>query len=65
MPEEDNIYLVGDVKYTDKAKGLYADGHARASVDFILSLQTLMEEFGVVKIDLSTDAYKYLSCRRP
>lgn len=63
MSKENNIYLVGEVKYTDKAKYLFERGQTKAPVEFLLSLQTLMEEFGVVKIDLSTDAFKYVNCK--
>ncbi|MDT4872919.1 hypothetical protein FQZ97_1081310 [compost metagenome] len=64
MTEQENIiYLVGDVKYTDKAKVLYDHAQNKAAVNFLLKLQSLMEEFGVVKVDLSTDAFKYSNCK--
>lgn len=53
-----NIYLVGDVRYTDKASPIFENGLA-SPIDFLLSLQSLMEEFGVVKLDVSIDAFKY------
>ena len=59
MSKDTNIYLVGDVKYTDKASPIYENSQIKAPIDFLTKLQTLMEEFGVVKIDLSTDAFKY------
>lgn len=65
MSKINNIYLVGDVKYTDKASPIYENGQIKAPVDFLTRLQSLMEEFGVVKIDLSTDAFKYINCKTP
>jgi len=63
MSDKNNIYLVGDVKYTEEAMSLYDNTQNKAAVEFILKLQSLMEEFGVVKIDLSTDAFKYSNCK--
>lgn len=63
MVEKNNIYLVGDVRYTDKAGSIYETSRVKAPVDFLIRLQNLMEEFGVVKIDLSTDAFKYSNCK--
>lgn len=60
MDSEDKIYLVGDVKYTDNARLIYESGSLKAPVDFLQSLQSLMEEFGVVKIDVAIDAFKFI-----
>lgn len=57
----DIIYLVGDVRYTDKAEDMLKLNKGKETVDFLLKLQELMEEFGVVKLDLSTDAFKYFN----
>ena len=65
MSKINNIYLVGDVKYTDNASSIYENGQIKAPVDFLTRLQSLMEEFGVVKIDLSTDAFKYTNYKTP
>ena len=35
----------------------------QAPIDFLLSLQALMEEFGVIKLDISIDAFKYINCK--
>jgi hypothetical protein len=62
MPQK-KIYLVGDVRYTEDAKSIYEVESKQAPIDFLLSLQTLMEEFGVIKLDISTDAFKYINCK--
>lgn len=59
--QTDNLYLVGEIKYTGKAAVLYESGSLKAPAEFLLSLQSLMEEYGVVRIDISTDAFKYHS----
>jgi len=43
MENENNIYIICEVKYTDKAKSLYEQNTNKAPVEFLLSLQTLME----------------------
>jgi hypothetical protein len=53
--------LVGDIKYTENATPIYDNGQIKASIEFLTNLQNLMEEYGVVKIDISTDAFKYLN----
>jgi hypothetical protein len=62
MPQE-KIYLVGDVRYTEDAKLIYEVESKQAPIDFLLSLQVLMEEFGVIKLDISIDAFKYINCK--
>ena len=62
MPQE-KIYLVGDVRYTEDAKLIYEVESKQAPIDFLLSLQALMEEFGVIKLDISIDAFKYINCK--
>lgn len=62
MPQE-KIYLVGDVRYTEDAKLIYEVESKQAPIDFLLSLQSLMEEFGVIKLDISIDAFKYINCK--
>lgn len=61
---QEKIYLVGDIKYTEKAKLIYEVESIKAPVEFLLSLQTLMEEFGVVKLDVSTDAFRYMAVNK-
>ena len=62
MDDSEKVYLVGDVRYTQDATGMYETCKA-APIDFLLSLQSLMEEYGVVKVDLSTDAFRYVKCK--
>jgi hypothetical protein len=62
MPQE-KIYLVGDVRYTEDAKLIYEVESKQAPIDFLLSLQAHMEEFGVIKLDISIDAFKYINCK--
>ena len=59
MNNKEDIYLVGDVKFTDKASNMFYNDTHQSGINFLLALQGLMEEFGVVKIDISTDALKY------
>lgn len=59
-----DIYLVGHVKFTDKASDMFYDDTYQASVDFLIKLQDLMEEFGVVKLDISTDDFKYYTIHK-
>ena len=61
--DTEKIYLVGDVRYTDSASVMYVGGNGRAQVDFMMALQELMEEYGVIKIDVSTDAFRYLKIK--
>lgn len=63
MTDQEKIYLVGDIRYTEKAETIFNPEETKPAIDFLLALQTLMEEFGVVKIDISTDAYKYVNCK--
>ena len=61
---QEKIYLVGDVRYTEEAKLIYEVESKKAPVEFLLSLQTLMEEFGVIKLDVSTDAFRYMAVNK-
>jgi len=61
----ENIWLVGDVRYTPRASSIFDGAQVKAPVEFLLSLQNLMEEYGVVKLDISTDAFKYASYKSP
>jgi hypothetical protein len=54
----DKIFLVGNVRYTDNAEDMIKLNNAKESVDLIIKLQVLTEELVVVKVDLSTDAFK-------
>lgn len=52
-----DIYLSGDVRFTENATEIFreSDNHK----DFLYKLQDLMKEFGVVKIDVSIDPYLF------
>ena len=52
-------YLIGDVRYTDKARVAFELEHSKTPMHFLMDLQKLMEEYGVVRIDISTDAFAY------
>lgn len=52
---KNEIYLVGDIRYTSKAKSI--DSNKKASEEFLKNLQELMEEYGVVKIDIALDPF--------
>lgn len=56
--ESNKIYLCGDVNYTNIAKELYTNDRLEMN-DFLLSLQELMSDYGVVKIDISIDPYLF------
>ena len=56
---KDDINIVGDVRFTEKASSMYSDeNHAK---DFMIKLQSLMKEFGIVKVDVCWDALKEVS----
>ncbi len=61
---QEKIYIVGDVRYTQEAKLIYEVESQKAPIEFLLSLQTLMEEYGVVKLDVSTDAFRYITVNK-
>ena len=54
---EDDIYIVGDVRYSSIASTLYEDNDKQAK-KFLHKLQKVMEEFGVIKLDVCMDALK-------
>ena len=56
--EDIPILLVGDVRYTERAKSLYSSELSSAPREFLLQLLSLMEEHGIVKIDVSWDGLK-------
>ena len=60
--EKKSLYLVGDVKYTSSASPIYKDN--KDPEKFLLDLQSLMEKYGVVKLDVSTDAFEFTNCKR-
>ncbi|MFH1005736.1 MAG: hypothetical protein V1781_09655 [Bacteroidota bacterium] len=61
-----NIYLVGDVRFTKNASLVFETGQIKAPIDFLLSLQVLMEEYEIVKLDVcQPDAIEYFNCKRP
>jgi hypothetical protein len=57
------MFLVGDVRFTDEAEAIFINDESDTAMDFLLKLQDIMEEFGVVKIDVSMDAFKFLSIK--
>ena len=54
---EDDIYIVGDIRYSSIASILYEDNDKQAK-KFLQKLQKVMEEFGVIKLDVCMDALK-------
>jgi hypothetical protein len=57
------MFLVGDVRFTDESESIFISDESDTAIDFLLKLQDIMEEFGVVKIDVSIDAFKFLSIK--
>jgi hypothetical protein len=62
MADKNQIYIVGDIRYTESAELLYSEDK-KSATDFLLALQNIMEKYGVVKLDVATDAFKYSSCK--
>ena len=56
--ENTSIFLTGDIKFTESAASLYTSELSTAPKEFIIELQSLMEEFGIVKIDVAWDGLK-------
>lgn len=54
----EDVYLVGDVRFS---KGVSVEIMELTGREFLKRLQNLMEEFGVVKIDLGVDPLSYPS----
>ena len=54
---EPEIKLVGDVRYSKSAKMIYESGSTKSAANFLEELQKLMEEYGVVKIDVCFDHF--------
>lgn len=52
------LYLVGDVRFTEEVDSLF-ENNVDVPTEFLLKLQKVMEDYGVVKIDVSIDAIKY------
>lgn len=50
----EDVYLVGDVRFS---KGVSVEIMELTGREFLKRLQNLMEEFGVVKIDLGVDPH--------
>jgi hypothetical protein len=46
-----------DIRYTKKAQSIFENGNTNSSINFLQELQKLMEEFGVIKIDVCLDAF--------
>ena len=49
-------YLIGDIRYNNDITPI--DNITNANI-FLIELQELMNLYGVVKIDISIDVYKY------
>ena len=49
-------YLIGDIRYNNDITPI--DNITNANI-FLIELQELMNLYGVVKIDISIDIYKY------
>ena len=49
-------YLVGDIRYNNDITPIDNITYAN---DFLIELQKLMDLYGVVKIDISVDIYKF------
>ena len=56
--ENTSIFLIGDIKFTESAASLYTSELSTAPKEFIIQLQSLMEEFEIVKIDVAWDGLK-------
>jgi hypothetical protein len=54
--ENTPIFLVGDIKFTESASSLRMK--EAMSQEFIIELQSLMEKFRIVKIDVAWDGLK-------
>lgn len=54
-----NTYITGDIKYTTHAEEVMRLGQHSQAPEFIEKLQALMLEYGVVKIDIAIDPYKF------
>lgn len=54
----EDVYLVGDVRFS---KGVSVEIMELTGREFLKRLQSLMEDFGVVKIDLGVDPLSYPS----
>lgn len=58
IPEKvEEIKIVGDIRYSKKAAIIHESDNNTSSVNFLQELQKLMEEYGVVKIDVAFDAF--------
>ena len=53
-----SIFLIGDIKFTESAQSLYTSKLSTAPNEFIIQLQSLMEKFEIVKIDVAWDGLK-------
>lgn len=53
------IYLTGDVRVADYARQNSQSDTEIEGLTFLFQLQDLMEKFGVIKIDLCIDPFKF------
>lgn len=51
-------YLVGDIRFNTDITPIENKNNAQ---EFLIELQELMNLYGVIKIDISIDVYKYLT----
>jgi len=56
IKSEADIYIVGDIRYTEKVREVFTED---IHVEFCIAVQKLMEEMGVVKLDIAIDVNKY------
>jgi len=58
MIKPDKIFIVGDVRFSEMSKDSFIN-HPKSSQDFLIKIQSLMIDFGVVKLDVSIDPFNY------
>ena len=55
---QEKIIIVGDVRYSEKAQSAFIK-YPKTSEDFLIQVQNLMIDFGVVKLDVTIDAFEF------
>jgi len=61
MGQSEEIYIVGDIRYSEVAAILYESKDLQEPQQFLLALQKLMKKYSVVKIDVAIDAHKLIA----
>lgn len=54
----EKIYLIGDIRYGSAAEQVYVNSEEYKQ-DFLIKLQQLMTEYGVIKLDVAIDPYNF------